>query len=585
MAVSTQMKYILFIIALTLIPGIVCAQDPDLSLRGRFLASSSGDLVLPGYQTVVYEGYLRLANSGGTPPLTNVTMTLLADNITKIDDPAYAEWTRSSAHWIYPPEFTIISSPPKKNDWTTDTSPTINVPVTFSRTLNQTTFSQDGYQLVQCNVTFWDTTNVTITWGEVDNYKKDTVNVTVLNDTFTTNLPGTRTMFQNDKQYQFSTQNMSEIIIGHPYTFSIVLHIERIDPKKTVTFKPLCGINLITTLASKDVAGANQTVTIPESELPPFVHKASASVNESVIWSYWSHFERSALLLENSSSVMMSSKIGIYRDGSWYIDMNGDGVWNAGDQNYGFGAPGWTPVTGDWNNNGKTEIGVYRDGAWYLDYDNNGSWSAGDRNYAYGAPGWTPVVRDWNGDGSDKIGVYKDGAWYLDYDGSGTWNAGDKNFAFGGPGWAPVVGKWTTDGESKIGVYKDGIYYIDYSGDYAYGSGDKTIIYGTTGSTALIGDWNNNGLTEIGTKTGSVWTLDYDGLGVVNASTKSFTFGAAGWDPVIGDWNADGSDKIGIYLNGAWYLDVNGNGIWDAGTDRNYAFGTTGWMPVVGTWS
>ncbi len=276
--------------------------------------------------------------------------------------------------------------------------------------------------------------------------------------------------------------------------------------------------------------------------------------------------------------------ISIYRDGSWYIDMNGNGTWDAGDQNYGFGAPGWTPVIGDWNNNGKTEIGVYRDGAWYLDYDNNGSWSAGDRNYAYGAPGWTPVVGDWNGDGPDKIGVYKDGAWYLDYDGSGTWNAGDKNFAFGGAGWAPVVGKWT-DNITNIGVYKYGIFYIDYSGDYTYGSGDKTINYGTTGSTALTGDWNNNGLTEVGTKTGSAWALDYDGLGAVNASTKSSTFGAAGWDPVIGDWDGFGGDKIGIYLNGAWYLDVNGNGIWDTGTDRNYAFGTTGWMPVVGTWS
>ena len=73
---------------------------------------------------------------------------------------------------------------------------------------------------------------------------------------------------------------------------------------------------------------------------------------------------------------LLPDRIGIYKDGSWYIDMNGDGVWNAGDQNYGFGAPLWTPVTGDWNNDGKTEIGVYRDGAWYLDYDATGWWSA-----------------------------------------------------------------------------------------------------------------------------------------------------------------------------------------------------------------
>ncbi len=278
-------------------------------------------------------------------------------------------------------------------------------------------------------------------------------------------------------------------------------------------------------------------------------------------------------------------RIGIYQDGSWYLDMNGDGVWDRGDRNNGFGAPGWTPVAGDWNNDNITEIGVYRNGAWYLDYDASGWWSAGDKNFGYGAPGWTPVVGDWNGDGYDKAGAYKDGAWYLDSDGSGTWNAGDRNFAFGGAGWTPVAGKWTSDGKSRIGIYKDGIYYIDYSGDYAYGAGDKTILYGTTGSIAITGDWNANGFTEVGTKTGNMWQLDYDGLGAVNASTRTYTFGSPAWEPVTGDWNADGTDKIGIYRDGAWYLDWNGNGVWDAGTDKNFAFGTTGWIPVIGKWS
>ncbi len=276
-------------------------------------------------------------------------------------------------------------------------------------------------------------------------------------------------------------------------------------------------------------------------------------------------------------------RIGIYKDGSWYLDMNGNGVWDADDKNYGFGAPLWTPVAGDWNNDGKTEIGVYRDGAWYLDYDNSGWWSASDKNYGFGAPGWTPVVGDWNGDGYGKVGAYSDGAWYLDFDGSGTWNAGDKNFAFGEAGWNPVIGKWTPDGKSKVGVYKEGVYYIDYNGDWAYGPGDKIISFGTAGSTAVTGDWNANSLTKVGTLTGNSWKLDYDGLGAVNASTKSYTFGTAGWDPVTGDWNADGNDKIGICLDGAWYLDYNGNGAWDIG-DKNFAFGTSGWIPIVGKW-
>ncbi len=277
-------------------------------------------------------------------------------------------------------------------------------------------------------------------------------------------------------------------------------------------------------------------------------------------------------------------KIGIYRDGAWYLDNNGNGIYGAGDRNFAFGGAGWTPVIGDWASDGKSKGGVYKDGNWYLDYNGNGIWDAGDRNYGLGGVNWTAVTGDWNGAGSDKIGAYKDGAWYLDYDGSGTWTASDKNFAFGGAGWTPVVGKWTSDGKSKVGVYNDGVYYIDYSGDWAFGAGDKTVIYGTTGSTAVIGDWNANGLTEVGTQTGSNWQLDYDGLGALNASTKSYTFGAAGWNPVIGDWNGDGKDKIGIYQDGAWYLDYNGNGVWEGGTDKNYAFGSPGWIPVIGFW-
>ncbi len=277
-------------------------------------------------------------------------------------------------------------------------------------------------------------------------------------------------------------------------------------------------------------------------------------------------------------------KVGIYRDGAWYLDNNGNRIYGAGDQNFAFGGAGWTPVIGDWASDGKSKGGVYKDGNWYLDYNGNGIWDAGDRNYGFGGANWTAVTGDWNGAGSDKIGAYKDGAWYLDYDGSGTWTASDKNFAFGGAGWTPVVGKWTSGGKSRVGVYKDGVYYIDYSGDWAFGAGDKTVTYGATGSTAVIGDWNADGLTEVGTLTGNLWKLDYDGSGAINASTKSYTFGAAGWNPVIGDWNGDGKDKIGIYQDGAWYLDYNGNGVWEGGTDKNYAFGSPGWLPVIGFW-
>ena len=91
----------------------------------------------------------------------------------------------------------------------------------------------------------------------------------------------------------------------------------------------------------------------------------------------------------------MHGKIGIYRDGVWYLDWNGNGAWDAGkDKVYNFGAPGWTLVIGDWNGDGKgAKIGIYRDGIWYLDWNGNGMWDAGtDKVYNFGAPGWSPVI-------------------------------------------------------------------------------------------------------------------------------------------------------------------------------------------------
>ena len=60
---------------------------------------------------------------------------------------------------------------------------------------------------------------------------------------------------------------------------------------------------------------------------------------------------------------------------------------------YNFGSPGWTPVVGDWNNNGITKIGVTNGQQWYLDTYGNGAWDAGsDMAYNFGSPGCNPPL-------------------------------------------------------------------------------------------------------------------------------------------------------------------------------------------------
>ncbi len=247
----------------------------------------------------------------------------------------------------------------------------------------------------------------------------------------------------------------------------------------------------------------------------------------------------------------LSTKLGVFKDGLWYLDYNNNGLWDdipGGDKLFTFGSFGYTPISGDWNKDMRTEMGTFVDGKnWFLDYNGNGVWDgvAVDKSYVFGASGagFIPVAGDWNGDGKAKIGVFVNGNWYLDYNGNGVWDGTptDKYYHFGASGYLPVTGDWNGDGKTKIGV-----------------------VYGSKN-----------------------WFLDYNGNGTWDGTPTdtSYSFGASGYTPVTGDWNRDGKAEIGVFINGNWFLDYNGNGVWN-GTPTDVAanFGSSGYLPVVGRW-
>jgi len=52
----------------------------------------------------------------------------------------------------------------------------------------------------------------------------------------------------------------------------------------------------------------------------------------------------------SSTDFSGNDTIRIYHNGAWYLDFNGNGVWDAGtDKNYAFGTTGWVPVVGTWS--------------------------------------------------------------------------------------------------------------------------------------------------------------------------------------------------------------------------------------------
>jgi hypothetical protein len=226
------------------------------------------------------------------------------------------------------------------------------------------------------------------------------------------------------------------------------------------------------------------------------------------------------------AKVIAPTKIGVFDNGYWYLDSNMSWAWDGTPTDtlgiFGVGLTGAIPVVGDWNGDGTTKIGVYINGTWYLDMNRDWQWNGEptDKMLSFGAglPDAVPVVGDWNGSGTTKIGIYSDGVWYLDVNGNGQWDGeagGDRiaYFGLGLTGAVPVVGDWNGDGTTKIGVYQNGYWYLDVNNNGQWdgdGSGDTLGVFGVglTNAVPVTGDWNADGITEIGIYQQGLWYLD-----------------------------------------------------------------------------
>ncbi len=135
-----------------------------------------------------------------------------------------------------------------------------------------------------------------------------------------------------------------------------------------------------------------------------------------------------------------------FKDGRFSLDYNHDET-RKGDLDIYYGIPGDRPVIGRWKRGIGHRVGVFRNGYWYLDTNGSNLWEPSDGAYSFGIPGDLPIVGDFNGDGVDEIGVYRDGVWYVDSNNTFAWEGtagGDSIWHFGLPGDIPVVtpGRW-----------------------------------------------------------------------------------------------------------------------------------------------
>ena len=245
-----------------------------------------------------------------------------------------------------------------------------------------------------------------------------------------------------------------------------------------------------------------------------------------------------------------------------------------------FGNARSTPVTGDFNGDGVTDIGVFIDGQWFLDLNGNGKWDEGDLWAQLGTQEDEPVTGDWDADGKTDIGIYGP-AWSRDpwaierepglpdADNFPTKPAGKmKNM--------PPTAEDATSGARVLKRTAKGKNRADLI--------DHVFHYGDAADVPVTGDWNGDGIRQIGTFRNGQWVLDTDGDGRFTEVDAQVTFGRSGDKPVVGDFNGDSVDEIGVYRAGKWIIDTNGNRHIDA-QDKVFELGGANDKPVVGDWN
>lgn len=263
--------------------------------------------------------------------------------------------------------------------------------------------------------------------------------------------------------------------------------------------------------------------------------------------------------------------------GWWRIDIGGDKSPNARKvQELCFGMPGAIPIAGDFDGDGVDEVGVFHEGQWYLDLNGNGRWDEADLWARLGHKTDLPVVGDWNGDGKDDIGIYgpewANDARAIRRDG-GLPDPANQNEVRRKN--APPAPEEATSGVRLLRRTAEGRARADLI--------DHVFRYGVGEDLPVVGDWNGDGVSTIGVFRSGAWLLDADADGRQSKTDRSAKFGQAGDIPVVGDFNGDGVEELGVYRAGRWIIDTNHNGEIDA-ADQVFELGGAEDFPIVGDW-
>jgi hypothetical protein len=232
------------------------------------------------------------------------------------------------------------------------------------------------------------------------------------------------------------------------------------------------------------------------------------------------------------------------------------------------------PLAGDWNGDGVDEIGVFWNGFWFIDINGNRLWDRDDLVAKLGTVDDQPVVGDWDGDGKDDIGIF-----------GPVW-PNDEQAIEQDPGLPDPANRLAHRPKNtppRLDEATDGsrIMRLTSAGKARADLIDHVFRLGGHEDFAIAGDWNGSGIRTIGVFRDGSWRLDVNGNGRWDTEDVQVTFGKNGDVPVVGDFDGDGIDEIGVFRDGRWTIDINGNRELDA-QDFVFQLGDASDLPVVG---
>lgn len=142
------------------------------------------------------------------------------------------------------------------------------------------------------------------------------------------------------------------------------------------------------------------------------------------------------------------------RDRLMQRSVSGDPRSDVIDHVFRFGGDTDQPVAGDFNGDGISTLGIFNNGKWRIDVNGDGRFTDDeDSFFDFGQTGDIAVVGDFNGDGVDEVAVVRGRDLIVDSNGNGQWDATDKVFEIEGDAGQVVVGDFNGDGIDEAAFY------------------------------------------------------------------------------------------------------------------------------------